>query len=101
MNEKLERRDSKHTLGWVDGETILLQNLKKLLQMKHMFLQGTAGNEVVVKIRKHKWQVSEKFVHEALKRLGSVGEAKRHNRYSKSPNGVTMAVFATSSAASI
>jgi hypothetical protein len=31
MTLKLERRDRKHTLGWVDGQSVLLQDLKKLL----------------------------------------------------------------------
>ncbi len=72
MTQKLERRNSEHTLSRIDGQTILLQDLKKLLEMQQVFFQGAAGNEVVVQVCENEWQVSKQLIHEALERLSNI-----------------------------
>jgi hypothetical protein len=48
MAEKLEGRNGENTLGRIDDQTIVLEDLEELPQVVEMFLQGAAGNQMVI-----------------------------------------------------
>jgi hypothetical protein len=53
----------KNTLGRIYCQTILLENLKDLLQVIQVFLQGAPGDEAIVQVCKEKRQVAKQVVH--------------------------------------
>jgi hypothetical protein len=48
MAEKFEGRSGKNTLGWINDQTVVMEDLEELPQVVEMFLQGAAGNQMVI-----------------------------------------------------
>ena len=78
----LETRRSrgKGAFGRVDYQAILLQDGEELLEVFQVFLQGAAGDDVVVEVGEDKGQVAEELVHQPLEGLRGIAEAKRHEQ---------------------
>ena len=51
--------------------------------MFHVFGNVLAGDQDVVEVHEHEWQVAEELVHEALKCLGSIFQTKWHENVLK------------------
>ncbi len=80
-------KDGKNALSRIDGQPILLQDLKKLLKVKQVFFQGAAGDKMIVQIGENEWEVAEQLVHESLKRLCGICQTERHKQILKQPKG--------------
>ncbi|KFD60300.1 hypothetical protein M514_27519 [Trichuris suis] len=78
VTEKVNRTAAKLALVKVYDEAVRVQPLKKLSEMSEMFLAIAAGDENVIEINESEIQSTAHCVHEALERLGSILEAKRH-----------------------
>ena len=83
----------------VDLQAVLLKDGEDLPEMLDVLLQAVAGDDDVVQVAEDEGEVLEYAVHEALEGLGGVAEAEGMKRYSSKPNGVMIAVLATSWAA--
>ncbi len=55
--------------------------------MKQMFLQGVAGDEMVIQVCEDEGEVAKQFVHEALEGLSIICQAERHKQIFKQPKG--------------
>ena len=45
-----------------------------------MLFHGSTGDEMINKVCEDEREVAEQLVHEVLKRLGGIGETKRHEK---------------------
>jgi hypothetical protein len=52
-----------------------------------MFLQGAAGDEMVVQVCEDEGEVAKQLVHEALEELSSICQTERHKQIFKQPEG--------------
>ena len=44
----------------------------------HVFFKSGTGNQVVIQVSKHKWEVAEEPIHESLESLSSIHESEWH-----------------------
>jgi hypothetical protein len=73
-------RDTENALGRVDEDSIFLELGEEGAQVQVVFLRGMAGNEDIIQVREAEGKVFEDVIHETLKGLGCIPEAKGHER---------------------
>jgi hypothetical protein len=88
----------KHALCWVDQQAILLKDGEDLLEMLVVLLQGVAGDDDVVQVAEQEGQVN-RLSMKSWKFCAAMRRLKGMKRYSNKPNGVMIAVLASSWAA--
>jgi hypothetical protein len=52
-----------------------------------MFLQGAAGDEMVIQVCEDEREVAKQLVHEALEGLSCICQTERHKQIFKQPKG--------------
>ena len=85
---------SEDALFWVDDEPVLGEAREQYVKMVDVFSHVPVGHQDVVEVDKQERQVGEDCLHQPLKCLGCVLEAKRHAEELKRPNRVMTAVLA-------
>ena len=85
---------SEDTLFRVDDEPVLGEAGEQCAKMLHVFGHVPVGHQDIVEVDKQERQVGEDCLHQPLKCLGCVLEAKRHAEELKRPNRVMTAVLA-------
>ncbi len=70
-------------LRWIYLECRALQDLKNQAEVPHVFGKVLAGDQNVVEVHEHKGKVAEEFVHQTLKCLCRVFQAKGHENVLK------------------
>ena len=78
MPEEGEGGGAEGALGRIDLQTCVLQDFEDQAEVPHVFGEVLAGDQDVVEVYEHEWKMAKEFVHETLKRLRSIFEAKRH-----------------------
>jgi hypothetical protein len=78
VTKKVKSRDTEETLDKIETETSVLKDLKDLTKVRQVIGKGVAEDQMVVQVREHERKFAEQTVHETLKGLGTVAEAKRH-----------------------
>ena len=80
MAEVVGGGGGKSGFGSVDVETVGGEEGENLVKVAEVLLWGGAKNEDVVKVNKNERKGVKKGIHEVLKGLGGVAEAKRHEK---------------------
>jgi hypothetical protein len=93
MTETIHLWDSKRAFGRIDAEAIGGQHIKDLAEVEEMLFPGRTENEKVIKIDEKERKGTEKGIHEALERLGSIFEAKGHEVEFKETKGSDYCCF--------
>ena len=78
MPEELEGLLAERALLLVDDEALLCEAAEQFAEMLTVLLGRAAGDEDVVEVHEHEGNVAQDGVHEALKCLGRVLQAKGH-----------------------
>jgi hypothetical protein len=88
MAKEINFCGAKNALVRIDVEAILREDRKDLLQMRKVTVRGVTENEEVIQVDEQERERMKKGVHESLKGLGSIHEAKWHEeKFEKSERG--------------
>ena len=78
MTQKRKRGLGKNAFGEINMEAIVTEDVEEGTKMLKMRREIRTGNKNIIKINKHKGEVTQDIVHETLESLSRIFQTKRH-----------------------